>query len=298
MARDSDCVAFLRWALPCLGLRWEGYRRVRRQVCRRASRRAAELGLSDLAGYRSHLERNPGEWRVLGGSTGITISRFYRDRGVFAFLEREVLPELAAAAVDAGRSRFDVWSAGCASGEEPHSITVIWDLAVGPRFPRLELRVLATDIDRELLRRAKRACYPASSLKELPSGRLHAAFVGRDDEYCLRPEHRRHVELRHHDVGAGAPDGPFDLVLCRNLAFTYFETGRQRRVCDHLALALRCGGALVVGSHERLPPGVTSFEPWPGSKGVYRRSAIAPRRRRIGDSATSPPIAGGRAGAP
>lgn len=272
MTRDSDCVEFLRWALPRLGLRWEGYRKVRRQVCRRASRRAAELGLSDLAAYRAQLEQRPDEWEVLAGFTAITISRFYRDRGVFAFLEGEVLPRLAAIALEADRSRLDVWSAGCASGEEPYTLALIWDLATGARFPGLELRVLATDIDRAVLRRAKRACYQASSLKELPPGWLRTAFVRSDQEYCLRAKHRRSVEIRRHDLRAGAPNSPFDLVLCRSLAFTYFGLEQQRRTCTDLAAAMRSGGALVVGSHERLPPRVAGFELWPGSKGVYRRS--------------------------
>jgi chemotaxis protein methyltransferase CheR len=278
MTRDAECVDFLRWALPRLGLRWDGYRKVRRQVCRRASRRASELGLGSLAAYRSQLERDPREWDILAGFTAITISRFYRDRGIFAFLEQEAVPQLAAAAVNARRHHFDVWSAGCASGEEPYTIALLWNLAVGPMFPGLELRVLATDIDPAVLERARRACYRSSSLKELPPERVRRAFVRRDDEYCLHLEHRRAVELRHHDIRTAPPDGPFDLVLCRNLAFTYFDCEEQRHVCGHLKAAIRSGGALVIGSHEALPTGVAGFAPWPGSNGVYRRLSPPPGR--------------------
>lgn len=272
MSRDSDCVDFLRWALPHLGLRWQGYRKVRRQVCRRASRRAGELGLGDLPSYRAHLERRPEEWQVLAGLTAITISRFCRDRGVFAFLEADVIPRLAANAVETGRTRLEVWSAGCASGEEPYSVSLIWDLALASRFSDLELRVLGTDIDPAVLRRAERACYRPSSLKELPPSRLEAAFDPTDGELCLRAAHRGAVRIRRHDLRAGSPDGPFDLVLCRNLAFTYFAREQQRRTCADLAAAIRCGGALVVGSHERLPIPAVGFEPWPGSRCVYLRS--------------------------
>lgn len=272
---DSECVEFLRWALPRAGLRWEGYRKVRRQVCRRARRRARELGLEDLAAYRSHLDAHPAEWAVFEGFACITISRFYRDRGTFAFLERTVLPALAASAIEAGRRRLDVWSAGCASGEEPYTVAAIWDLALALRFRGLELRVLATDVDRVVLQRARRACYAPSSLKELPAAWFTAAFERRGEEYCLRPEHRRHVVVRRHDVRTGAPDGPFDLVLCRNLAFTYFAPAQQRLTCETIAAALRPGAALIVGSHERLPADVTGFEPWPGApRGVHRRTAV------------------------
>jgi chemotaxis protein methyltransferase CheR len=58
---DADCVAFLQWALPQLGRRWAGYRKVRRQVCRRVWRRVGELGLDSLAEYRRRLEQDPDE---------------------------------------------------------------------------------------------------------------------------------------------------------------------------------------------------------------------------------------------
>jgi chemotaxis protein methyltransferase CheR len=116
---DPQCVQFLQWALPHLGMRWAGFRKVRRQVCQRARQRARELGLSDLNAYRIYLDTHPDEWAVLDSLTPIPISRFYHDRGTFVFLAHDVLPALAAQALDDGRDTLDVWSAGCASGEEP-----------------------------------------------------------------------------------------------------------------------------------------------------------------------------------
>ena len=92
--KDADCTAFLQWALPRLGMRWPGFRRVRGQVCKRLRRRMAELGLRNLAAYRALLETHSGEWVPLDGLCRISISRFYRDQGVWRTLEREVLPPL------------------------------------------------------------------------------------------------------------------------------------------------------------------------------------------------------------
>jgi chemotaxis protein methyltransferase CheR len=86
---DAECVAFLQWALPQLRLRWHGFRRVRRQVCRRVSRRIAELGLKEADAYRAYLEGNLHEWNVLAGLCRITISRFWRDREL---LSRQLSP--------------------------------------------------------------------------------------------------------------------------------------------------------------------------------------------------------------
>jgi chemotaxis protein methyltransferase CheR len=264
--RDEECVRFLQWALPRIRLRWEGFRKPRRQVCRRVRRRAAELGLAGLAAYRDHLLAHPDEWAVFDGLCVVTISRFFRDRGLCALLESEVLPELRTSAASEGRRTIDVWSAGCASGEEPYTLALLG---------RLDLRVLGTDVDERLLRRARRACYPASSVKAVPEATRAAAFLERGGELCLRDEYRRPVTLRRHDVRDGAPGGPFDLVLCRNLAFTYFEPELQLAVGRAIAASLRPAGALVIGAHESLPNGLDELEPWSANEGIYR--AIRPR---------------------
>jgi chemotaxis protein methyltransferase CheR len=237
-----DCVEFLQWALPRLGRRWAGYRKVRRQVCRRVRRRAAALGLDSLTAYRDHLERHPDEWQVLDGLANVTISRFQRDRGVFEFLRAEVL-----------RPGMQIWSAGCASGEEPYTLALLCE----------GLDILATDVEPQLLRRAEAGRYPPSALRELPAALRERAFAGG----VLDPVVRRSVTFMRHDVRDDAPAGPFDLVLCRNLAFTYFDDAGQRATLRRIARATAAGGVLVVGSHERLPAGQTEFEAW--EMGVY-----------------------------
>jgi chemotaxis protein methyltransferase CheR len=249
---DAECVAFLQWALPRLRLRWQGFRRVRRQVCRRVSRRIAELGLNEADAYRAYLEGNPQEWNVLAGFCRITISRFWRDRALFEALRDEVLPEL-------GASVF-AWSAGCASGEEPYS------LVLAAAEARVEIHVIATDVDPVLLERARRACYPESSLLDLPADLRARAF----EDGGLRPEYRKPVDFLRHDVRDSALDGPFDLALCRNLVFTYFADELQREIGRDLVGSLRARGALVVGAHEDLPEGLDELEPWPKVRGVYR----------------------------
>jgi chemotaxis protein methyltransferase CheR len=268
---DSQCVAFLQWALPRLGMRWEGFRKVRRQVCKRLRRRLTELGLPDLAAYRAQLEQHPQEWAVLDDLTHITISRFNRDHGVFAFLQREVLPALAAGEIARGSDTVEVWSAGCASGEEPYTLTIMWQLELARRFPTLKLPILATDLDHAMLARARRGCFAADSLKELPERWRTAAFVQQEGHYCLRDTFKEAVTIARHDIRSPPPDGPFDLVMCRNLAFTYFDLDLQRTAAARLATALRPGGALVLGAHEALPADLDKLEPWSSTERIYRR---------------------------
>ena len=81
--KDAECIHFLQWSLPRLGLRWAGFRRVRGQVCKRLRRRLAVLGLRDLWDYRALLETDAAEWRQLDGLCRVSISRFYRDQEVW-----------------------------------------------------------------------------------------------------------------------------------------------------------------------------------------------------------------------
>lgn len=270
---DSDCVAFLQWALPRVGLRWQGFRRVRRQVCRRIAARMQELGLPDSSAYAAYLERTPAEWTTLEAMCGITISRFYRDRGVFDRLADHVLPELARAAGAGGT--VDVWSAGCASGEEPYSIAMIWELHLARSFPETALRVLATDRDAVLIDRATHACYRRSSLRELPADWIARAFEIAGDACCLRPAFRSAVAFELRDIRQALPAGPFHLILCRNLVFSYFADGEQRRLLRDMVSRLQPGGYLVIGAHEQLPDEQVGLRRVSESRCIYRRSPTA-----------------------
>jgi chemotaxis protein methyltransferase CheR len=205
---DRRCVEFLRWALPRLGLRWAGFRKVRRQVCRRLRRRLEELELASLDAYREHLAAHPDEWAALDSLTPITISRFYRDRAVFEALEHEVLPALGAAAAADARDRLRVWSAGCASGEEAYTLALIWRGTLAARFPALRLELLASDVDPVMLRRAREAAYDASSLRDLPVRWRDSAFDRRGGLCVLRPAYRDLVTVRHHDLRSPPPTDP------------------------------------------------------------------------------------------
>jgi chemotaxis protein methyltransferase CheR len=267
---DRRCVEFLQWALPRLGLRWAGFRKVRRQVCRRLRRRLEELELNDLDAYRVYLDAHPQEWSVLDSLTPITISRFYRDAEVFSVLEHEVLPVLAAGATADARDCLRAWSAGCASGEEPYTLALIWQQTLAPRFPTLRLEVLATDLDPAMLRRAREGAYDASSLRDLPVHLRDRCFTRRGGRYHLRPEHREVVKVHDHDLRKPAPAGPFDLVLCRNVAFTYLAAAGQRTALARLTGALRPGGALAIGVHESLPEPHRGLAPWPDTRSIFR----------------------------
>ena len=272
---DRDGVAFLQWCLPRLKLSWPGFRKVRRRVYKRIERRLAELGVPGASAYRSYVESHPDEWPVLDALCRIFISRFYRDRAVFQCLERDVLPELARTAVAAGYRALGAWSIGCAGGEEPYTLAILWHVRWAARFPALRLRLVATDVDPGALARAERGCYPPGSVKDLPADLLAEAFAGSGLETCVKREYRSGIVFLRQDVRVEAPEESFHLILCRNVAFTYFDDEVRRRTLRAIEERLLPGGALVIGSGESLPAGASGFEPWSRKLCVYRRSERA-----------------------
>jgi chemotaxis protein methyltransferase CheR len=279
---DAECIDLLRWALPRLGLRFEGYRRVRRSVRRRLARRLAALGLADASSYRRHLQSHPQEWSVLDAALRLPISRFYRDRGVFDGLRAAVLPALAAAARLRLDARLRAWSAGCAAGEEAYTLAACFLLELAPRFPDVAFELVATDVDAGLLARARAARYAPSSGAELPEPWRAALFERQDATLVLRERFRAAAQLREQDLRREAPEGPFDLVLCRNVAFTYFAEPVQREVLARIAARLRPGAALVIGRHEGLPADGSAFAPWPGAPSAFRFAGGDARRAESG----------------
>jgi chemotaxis protein methyltransferase CheR len=270
--KDDECVGFLQWALPVLNMRWSGFRKVRGQVCKRLQRRINALGLSGIAAYRYYLAASDDEWRMLDTLCRVSISRFYRDKQVFALLEHEVMPALARLAQARGDKALKVWSAGCASGEEPYSIALLWQLQLQQRFPGLELQVLASDADPQLIRRAKTATYCDATVKNLPPEWRDAGFSRDGEKYTLKPEFRQGITFRVEDIRQQIPAGRFHLVLCRNLVFTYYQETLQCQLLSFIKNAMVDSGVLVLGVHEQLPTESSGFSPLSPRLPVYRKT--------------------------
>lgn len=147
--------------------------------------------------------------------------------------------------------------AGCAGGEEAYT------LAIAARQRRIPVRILGTDLDEHQIWRARQGCYSAGSLKELPPAWRALAFEARGDELLLRSEFRTNVDIVLQDIRREMPAGPFHLILCRYLAFMYFDAQLQREIAQGLLERTVPEGLLVLGKHESWPadvPGVVEVE--------------------------------------
>jgi len=255
-------------------MRWRGFRKVRGQVCKRIKRRMKQLGLEEFSAYRERLEAEPKEWQVLDSFCHITISRFFRDRGVFETVRRLILPDIARNAKRDGRAAR-CWSAGCASGEEPYTVKIIWDLDTAQSFPGVPISIIATDVDEIMLDRARLGCFEPASLHELPPHFVAEAFDRIGNRFCVRPQHREDVRFVLQDLRSDLPSGSFDLVLCRNTAFTYFSLSLQRDVFRQILERLRPGGYFAIGKHEYLPEELPQLVAIDGTQQIFQFSGHA-----------------------
>ena len=243
---------------------------MRKRVCNRLADRMTELNISDIDAYQHYLAQRPDEWQQLDSLCRVVITRFYRDKLVFAELTERVLPQMASAAMANGRPQIRMWSIGSASGEEPYSLAILWHHHLAPRFPEIQVSILGTEIDSHLIERAHRACYTQDTLKNMPKELCDAAFSITEDRYCLKLCYQELVEFRQQDIRTTVPDESFDIILCRNLVFTYFDEFQQQMILHRLLGRLLSGGWLVIGVHEVIPAPVTGVQTVSKRLGLYR----------------------------
>jgi chemotaxis protein methyltransferase CheR len=229
---------------------------------RRLARRARALDLGSLAAYYYHLRSQPGDDGELGQlidelTTNETF--FLRERSQLDTLVGEILPEWIERRRRHGGA-VSIWSAGCASGEEPYSIVM---LAREAGFePGRDFRVYASDISRRVLQMARRGVYRASAFRETEDSLRKKYFVEKDDGWRIADDVKRHVVFTRAnliDPSRAWVLGAMDVILCRNVIM-YFETATRRKVISTFAERLQPGGYLLLGHAESLIQLSSAFE--------------------------------------
>jgi chemotaxis protein methyltransferase CheR len=240
MSDDLGYAQFQKTVLRLIGVDLASYRQG--QMRRRLDALVQRVGARGYAEYARMLERDPARVQELRDYFTINVTEFFRDPDRFRFLETKVLPELLAR-----RTGLKVWSAACSNGAEPYSVAILLrELA-----PLLAHKVLATDVDVTIVERAHRADrYIPADVKNVSPARLQQAFTrGQDGMYAVRPELKRLVDVRLHNLLTPPTTQGFDLILCRNVVI-YFTDDAKTALYEHLVNALRPGGILFVGGTE------------------------------------------------
>ena len=238
-------------------------------ILRRLRGRMSATSHSTLASYAAYLESDPEESARLVNSFLIKVTEFFRDPKLFEYLREKVLPELIAdARLDQRELR--IWSAGCSTGEEAYSLAITVAEALGDAQAWPEIRIFATDIDREAIAYGRRAIYQPSALKSLSVQVRDRYFVKSDGGYEVAKRLRAVMVFGEHDLGARAPFPRIDLLLCRNVLI-YFTVPMQQVALETFAFSLRPGGRLVLGPSETVATLPEPYETENARLRVYRR---------------------------
>ncbi|MFN3208593.1 MAG: CheR family methyltransferase [Roseovarius sp.] len=232
----------------------------RAMVSGRLAKRLRALGIASVPAYCDLLQQpgNNAEVDAFISALTTNMTRFNREDHHFAHLNDRVLPALAATARTGRRVRL--WSAACSTGEEAYDLA-FRVLEACPEAARLDVRILATDIDKSALEIARAGAYPATSLSNLPDGfaeRYMDAGTAAPGMVSVRSAPRDLVTFRCLNLNADWPfKGPFDVIMCRNVTI-YFDAETQARLWRRLADRICPGGALYAGHSEMLPDNVAA----------------------------------------
>ncbi len=243
-------------------------------INRRLRGRMGATGHATLAGYAKQLETDPEEYARLISSLLIKVTEFFRDPKVFQYLRDNALPAIIEDARQDGR-QLRVWSAGCATGEEAYSLAITVAEAIGDDDGPVDVRVFATDIDRDAIAFARRGMYPPTALQNVTASLRARYFTKTDGGYEVVKSLRSRMIFGEHDLGARAPFPRIDLILCRNVLI-YFNLPMQRAALETFSFSLRDDGRLVLGPSETVAAMPGGFVEDNARMRVYRRTPGTP----------------------
>lgn len=173
----------------------------------------------------------------------INVSEFYRNPELWKVLEKDVLPELFKMT-----KSLKIWSAACSTGDEPYSLVML----LNQFLPLSQIHIIATDIDKQVLDKARMGLYNEKSLKGLPAEFLRKYFVKVNDQnYQINSDIKRCVEFKAHNLLKDPYPTDCDLIVCRNVLI-YFTEEAKNDIYKKFNDSLKRGGMLFVGSTEQI----------------------------------------------
>jgi len=218
-------------------------------LIRRISRRMAQCNIDSLANYLDYLHLHSEEADVLSKEFLIGVTKFFRDPEAFDILSQQIIP-----AILTDKSLSDtlrIWITACSTGEEAYSMAILVREQLDKIKNEVEVKIFASDIDREALDFAGAGLYPESSLADMSAERRENFFIPEDGKYRVTQRIRRMVIFAQHNVINDPPFSRMDLISCRNMLI-YLSPVLQKKVLSKFHYALNVGGYLFLGPSETL----------------------------------------------
>jgi len=234
-------------------LSWEGYRKVRKGVKKRLHRHMQQIGCRNLRQYVQAIDENFDLEHQCKLLLSVSISRFFRDRRLWEVLETDILPGI----FRENLKEVSVWSAGCALGQEVYTFKMLWQKVGRARGQGPPLRLWATDMNPDYLRRAQVGVFSRSSLKEVPEIFLNTYFkpLRGKTSFAIDDALKEDVIWETRDLLSPPPTTGFQHVFLRNNLLTYYKAELKVPAFADIAESITKGGYLMIGSHEGIPSG-------------------------------------------
>ena len=195
--------------------------------------------------YVRYLQKNPAEFSLVIDNLVINYTSFFRDKDVYTYLEKTVLPSLFQS------KSVRIWSAGCATGEEPYSLAILVHELPGKKLSACQVTIFASDLDEDALAKAETGEYGRKQLNGMDDSLVAKYFDVKGDLYRVKDFVKQLVRFEKRDLMKPSLRKGFDLILCRNVMI-FFSRESQRQIHMHFYSALREGGFLVIGKAEVL----------------------------------------------
>jgi chemotaxis protein methyltransferase CheR len=214
-------------------------------IKRRLLSRMNSTRSKDFSEYHQYLKTHPEEEEKLRNALTINVTKFFRDIDVFDLVKKEIFP-----AILREKRSIKIWSAGCSSGEEPYTYAIILN-ELGKSGPAFNGAIIATDIDEEMLKRARIGAYEKNALENMTESQISKYFDKRDDgKYYIKDLIKQVVKFQAHDLMSGIPAGKLmDMVSCRNVTI-YFNEQQKKDLVKQVHDSLVKDGFYIMGMSE------------------------------------------------
>lgn len=250
-----------------VGVNFSGYRD--EYLKRRMAVRLKATETLTFSRYLHYLDKNPDEYNILLNEITINYTTFMRDNDVYQYLEYHVLPKLLQ------KPPVRIWSAGCATGEEPYSLAILCHKILGSKISSHPVTIYASDIDKDALSKAAAGEYQEKQLQGINGLLVDNYFSREDGVYKVKNQVKQLVRFEEFDLMKPAVHTSLDLILCRNVMI-YFSREGQQQIHMHFYNALRDGGYFVSGKAEILSgEPAAKFVPVDIKTRVYRKQLVS-----------------------
>lgn len=239
------------------------------ELQRKIHHRMEILKIPGIMEYSEYIKANLEEYEVLFNAILVNKGQFFRDPEPWKFLEQIILPEIIRKNKD-----IRIWSAGCASGEEPYSLGILLAEILNTTISEYKITIYATDIDETVLKIARSGTYTFEQIYEVPKDIRDKYFIQNANVYNISSDIKRFIIFNRNNLLYDPPILNINLVLCRNVLI-YYDKPLQAKIISKLQYALDDWGYLWLGKSETLGTGFDDLRPI-GAKPKWKMLAKIP----------------------